>query len=277
MWQITLITILIVLFFAGTILFYFVKELKKSKASQFTADLIFRRYNKKIEKIKKIFSNDKLNAELDVCKLQIQEGNNLTEISIYNNISNIDKLEDNNVLLNEIKKEFKSRGMVQSRVNLLKKPVILEDLSSFKCSAKHPKHRAILEFKENLKTIELQEKFKKVLSATECYSFGNVYMFLPSKVLKLDLENIFAVEYINYEKFGIRVWLFKEDEVDFDGSYDLADTEYSLPADVNLKAKVKCKTYVLSFTFNDITYDITQSEVLKSRQEKMDKLCKQKF
>ncbi len=278
----TVATILIVVFFVAIICWAYFKDYKKRNLSNYTANIVFEKYNKKIDKVIELFNNERLTKELNGCKMTIEKLDKPNENLIFQNIKTIDNLEDNFELISNIQKEFKHRGIVQDRVTLLKKPLTIYDLSDYECKAKNPKHKAILQFENGLKKVALEEKFTKILSASPCYSFGNIFMFLPNNILKIDLENIFACEIIDYDKIGIKVWQSGEEWIDFDGSYDLNETEHKFPEgadeeNIEIKELVLQKNYVLSFTYGVMTYDITRKEVITKKQEELQKLTMRKF
>lgn len=278
----TVITILIILFFVVIIGFAFYRDYNKKHLSNYTANIIFDKYNKKIDKIISLFNNERLTEKLNEARMNIIKDEKPNESLIFENIKMTDNLEDNFSLLSNIQKEFKHRGVVQDRITLLKKPIVIHDLSEYKCKVKHPKHKAIMAFEDKLKEVKLDEKFTQILSASPCYQFGNIYMFLPNNLLKIDLDNIFACEIIDYDKIGIRVWEKDEEWIDFDGTYDLNETEHKFPegADENnpeIKELVLQKNYVLSFTINEMTYDLIKGFVLTKEQAEMHKLTMRKF
>ncbi len=277
----TILTIFIVVFFLAILAWFVYKDYKTKGFVKYTTNIIFKNYNKKIEKVKSLFKNEKLNKILDECKLNI-DTETANEQLIFENIKMIDNLEDNYELLKRVQKEFKHKGHVEDKINLLKRPIKIYDLSKFVCPPKHPKYRAIAEFKQHLHEVYIDDDFKKILSATPCYQFGEVFMFLPKNLLMIDKENIFASEIVEYDKINIKVWLKDEEWVDFDGTYNLEETEHHLPEnadknDLNIKEQVKQKNYVLSLSYNNMTYDVLQSEVSLKRQEEMDKLTTKRF
>ena len=275
----TVLTIFIVVFFVAVIAIFYYRDKKNKGFSKYITGLIFQKYNKKIDKISKEVGNSEFSKLLGESKLEIVESENFNENLIFENIKTIDALEDNYELLKEL--NVKHIVESQSLVNLLKKHLKLYDLSSFSAQSKSAKCEAIFAFEEKLRRVALGENEKKALSSTPCFKFDYVYMFLNRCALKIDTENIFAVEVVDYKDIGISVKLFDEGFVDFDGTYDLNDTKHEFPKDeeesLDVKEKVWQKRYVLSFTHKGMTYDVIKEVVLLSEQKVFDKLTTRRF
>ena len=272
---ITIFTIFLVAIFVGLIIFAFIKE--KKSMSKYTTNLIFKNYNKKLDKVSNLFKNKKLDKLLTECRLNIVEKENLSENMIFDNIKTIDKLEDNWALLKNIQKEFAHRGSVEDRISLLKKPLEIVNVEKYVAFPSNIKHKALLMFNEKFNEIKLDNDTKKILSGTPCYKFGDVFMFLEKKILKIDMENVFAVEFLEYENIKIKVSKSGEEWVDFDGTYDLEETVHKFPDGVDkddpyIKEQVLQKKYVLSFTNGSMIYDVEHKEVITELQEKYEKL-----
>lgn len=272
---ITLFTILLVAIFLALIIIAFFKE--KKNLSKYTSNLIFKKYNQKLDKISSLFKNEKLDKILDECRFKVIESEKLNDEKIFDNIKTIDKLEDNWALLKNIQKEFAHRGSVEDKISLLKKPLEITDMKNYTSEPKDVKHKALMFFNEKFNEVKLDKEVTTILSGNPCYKFGDVFMFLGSKVLKIDLENVFAVEILDYKDFNIKVWKKGEEWVDFDGTYDIEETEHKFPEDADkddpyLKELVLQKTYVLSFTNGSMIYDVEHKEVISSLQDKYEKL-----
>ena len=275
----TVLTIFIVVFFVAVIAIFYYRDKKNKGFSKYITGLIFQKYNKKIDKISKEVGNSEFSKLLGESKLEIVESENFNENLIFENIKTIDALEDNFELLKEL--NVKHIVESQSLVNLLKKHLKLYDLSSFSAQSKSAKREAIFAFEEKLRRVALGENEKKVLSSTPCFKFDYVYMFLNRCALKIDTENIFAVEVVDYKDIGIIVKLFDEGFIDFDGTYDLNDTKHEFPKgeeeSLDVKEKVWQKRYVLSFTHKGMTYDVIKEVALLSEQKEFDKLTTRRF
>lgn len=272
---ITLFTILLVAIFLALIIIAFFKE--KKNLSKYTSNLIFKKYNQKLDKISSLFKNEKLDKILDECRFKVIESEKLNDEKIFDNIKTIDKLEDNWALLKNIQKEFAHRGSVEDKISLLKKPLEITDMKNYTSEPKDVKHKALMFFNEKFNEVKLDKEVTTILSGNPCYKFGDVFMFLGSKVLKIDLENVFAVEILDYKDFNIKVWKKGEEWVDFDGTYDIEETEHKFPEgadkdDPYVKELVLQKTYVLSFTNGSMIYDVEHKEVISSLQDKYEKL-----
>ena len=279
---ITILTLAIILFFVVIFFFFVKKDYNKRDVSKNMTNFVFVKYEQKLDKIDKLFQNEKLSKILDECKLEIDDETEKKEEFLYENIKTVDAIEDNMALLKRVKKEFSHRGEVQDKINLLKKNLKIYNLQDYVVKPKNPKWKAISEFSDKLKFVELIPELKKILSATPCYYLGYNFMFLSKHILKIDLENVFSVEYIDYKDVGVKVWLKDEEEIEFDGTYDLSETEYNYPegkdaSNPMVKALVYRKNYVLSISYKDMTYDFIQGEVLLNRQKEMDKLIQRKF
>ena len=272
---ITLFTILLVAIFLALIIIAFFKE--KKNLSKYTSNLIFKKYNQKLDKISSLFKNEKLDKILDECRFKVIESEKLNDEKIFDNIKTIDKLEDNWALLKNIQKEFAHRGSVEDKISLLKKPLEITDMKNYTSEPKDVKHKALMFFNEKFNEVKLDKEVTTILSGNPCYKFGDVFMFLGSKVLKIDLENVFAVEILDYKDFNIKVWKKGEEWVDFDGTYDIEETKHKFPEgadkdDPYVKELVLQKTYVLSFTNGSMIYDVEHKEVISSLQDKYEKL-----
>lgn len=272
---ITLFTILLVAIFLALIIIAFFKE--KKNLSKYTSNLIFKKYNQKLDKISSLFKNEKLDKILDECRFKVKESEKLNDEKIFDNIKTIDNLEDNWALLKNIQKEFAHRGSVEDKISLLKKPLEITDMKNYTSEPKDVKHKALMFFNEKFNEVKLDKEVTTILSGNPCYKFGDVFMFLGSKVLKIDLENVFAVEILDYKDFNIKIWKKGEEWVDFDGTYDIEETEHKFPEgadkdDPYIKEMVLQKTYVLSFTNGSMIYDVEHKEVISSLQDKYEKL-----
>ena len=272
---ITLFTILLVAIFLALIIIAFFKE--KKNLSKYTSNLIFKKYNQKLDKISSLFKNEKLDKILDECRFKVKESEKLNDEKIFDNIKTIDNLEDNWALLKNIQKEFAHRGSVEDKISLLKKPLEITDMKNYVSEPKDVKHKALMFFNEKFNEVKLDKEVTTILSGNPCYKFGDVFMFLGSKVLKIDLENVFAVEILDYKDFNIKVWKKGEEWADFDGTYDIEETEHKFPEgadkdDPYVKELVLQKTYVLSFTNGSMIYDVEHKEVISSLQDKYEKL-----
>lgn len=272
---ITLFTILLVAIFLALIIIAFFKE--KKNLSKYTSNLIFKKYNQKLDKISSLFKNEKLDKILDECRFKVIESEKLNDEKIFDNIKTIDKLEDNWALLKNIQKEFAHRGSVEDKISLLKKPLEITDMKNYTSEPKDVKHKALMFFNEKFNEVKLDKEVTTILSGNPCYKFGDVFMFLGSKVLKIDLENVFAVEILDYKDFNIKIWKKGEEWVDFDGTYDIEETKHKFPEgadkdDPYVKELVLQKTYVLSFTNGSMIYDVEHKEVISSLQDKYEKL-----
>ena len=272
---ITLFTILLVAIFLALIIIAFFKE--KKNLSKYTSNLIFKKYNQKLDKISSLFKNEKLDKILDECRFKVKESEKLNDEKIFDNIKTIDNLEDNWALLKNIQKEFAHRGSVEDKISLLKKPLEITDMKNYVSEPKDVKHKALMFFNEKFNEVKLDKEVTTILSGNPCYKFGDVFMFLGSKVLKIDLENVFAVEILDYKDFNIKVWKKGEEWADFDGTYDIEETEHKFPEgadkdDPYVKELVLQKTYVLSFANGSMIYDVEHKEVISSLQDKYEKL-----
>ena len=274
---VTILTIIIVLFFVAVIAVFYYRDRKNKGVSKYISKLIFDKYNARIDKIIKAVGSEELEKILNESKLQIEEKDKPNESLIFENIRSIDAVEDNFELL----KKVDTNHIAQSKdtLNLLKKHIKIFDLSEFEAKPHNAKCQALKKFEEKLRKVELEADYKKVLSATSCYKFNYVFMFLGKCALKIDLDNIFAVEMVDYKNIGIRVWLSDEGWTDFDGTYDLNETKHEFPksedeTDLDIKEQVWQKTYVLSFTYKEMTYDVIKSVVLLKEQQEFDKLTK---
>ena len=272
-----ILTIIIVLFFVAVIAVFYYRDRKNKGVSKYISKLIFDKYNARIDKIIKAVGSEELEKILNESKLQIEEKDKPNESLIFENIRSIDAVEDNFELL----KKVDTNHIAQSKdtLNLLKKHIKIFDLSEFEAKPHNAKCQALKKFEEKLRKVELEADYKKVLSATSCYKFNYVFMFLGKCALKIDLDNIFAVEMVDYKNIGIRVWLSDEGWTDFDGTYDLNETKHEFPksedeTDLDIKEQVWQKTYVLSFTYKEMTYDVIKSVVLLKEQQEFDKLTK---
>lgn len=277
---VTVLTIIIVLFFVAVIAVFYYRDRKNKGVSKYISKLIFDKYNARIDKIIKAVGSEELEKILNESKLQIEKKDKPNESLIFENIRSIDAVEDNFELL----KRVDTNHIAQSKdtLNLLKKHIKIFDLSEFEAEPHNAKCQALKKFEEKLRKVELEADYKKVLSATPCYKFNYVFMFLNRCALKIDLDNIFAVEMVDYKNIGIRVWLSNEGWTDFDGTYDLNETKHEFPksedeTDLDIKEQVWQKTYVLSFTYKEMTYDVIKSVVLLSEQQEFDKLTTKKF
>ncbi len=275
-----ILTIIIVLFFVAVIAVFYYRDRKNKGVSKYISKLIFDKYNARIDKIIKAVGSEELEKILNESKLQIEEKDKLNESLIFENIRSIDAVEDNFELL----KKVDTNHIAQSKntLNLLKKHIKIFDLSEFTAKPHNAKCQALKKFEEKLRKVELEADYKKVLSATPCYKFNYVFMFLGKCALKIDLDNIFAVEMVDYKNIGIRVWLSDEGWTDFDGTYDLNETKHEFPKsqdenDLDIKEQVWQKNYVLSFTYKEMRYDVTKSVVLLKDQQEFDKLTTKKF
>ena len=272
---ITLFTILLVAIFLALIIIAFFKE--KKNLSKYTSNLIFKKYNQRLDKISSLFKNEKLDKLLDECRFKVKESEKLNDEKIFDNIKTIDNLEDNWALLKNIQKEFAHRGSVEDKISLLKKPLEITDMKNYVSEPKDVKHKALMFFNEKFNEVKLDKEVTTILSGNPCYKFGVVFIFLGSKVLKIDLENVFAVEILDYKDFNIKVWKKGEEWVDFDGTYDIEETEHKFPEgadkdDSYVKELVLQKIYVLSFTNGSMIYDVEHKEVISSLQDKYEKL-----
>lgn len=272
-----ILTIIIVLFFVAVIAVFYYRDRKNKGVSKYISKLIFDKYNARIDKIIKAVGSEELEKILNESKLQIEKKDKPNESLIFENIRSIDAVEDNFELL----KKVDTNHIVQSKdtLNLLKKHIKIFDLSEFEAKPHNAKCQALKKFEEKLRKVELEDDYKKVLSATPCYKFNYVFMFLGKCALKIDLDNIFAVEMVDYKNIGIRVWLSDEGWTDFDGTYDLNETKHEFPKsedenDLDIKEQVWQKTYVLSFTYKEMTYDVIKSVALLKEQQEYDKLTK---
>ncbi|HIT61889.1 MAG TPA: hypothetical protein IAC38_00370 [Candidatus Caccovivens faecavium] len=275
-----ILTIIIVLFFVAVIAVFYYRDRKNKGVSKYISKLIFDKYNARIDKIIKAVGSEELEKILNESKLQIEEKDKLNESLIFENIRSIDAVEDNFELL----KKVDTNHIAQSKdtLNLLKKHIKIFDLSEFEAKPHNAKCQALKKFEEKLRKVELEADYKKVLSATPCYKFNYVFMFLGKCALKIDLDNIFAVEMVDYKNIGIRVWLSDEGWTDFDGTYDLNETKHEFPKsqdenDLDIKEQVWQKNYVLSFTYKEMRYDVTKSVALLKDQQEFDKLTTKKF
>ena len=248
--------------------------------SKYISKLIFEKYNAKIDKIIKEVGNEEFEKILNESKLQIEEKDKPSENLIFENIRSIDAVEDNFELLKKVNTKEITRS--KEIINLLKKHIKIFDLSEFEVKPHNAKCQALKKFEEKLRKVPLESDYKKVLSATPCYKFNYIFMLLGKCALKIDLDNIFAVEMVDYKNIGIKVWKSDEGWTDFDGTYDLNETKHEFPksedeTDLDIKEQVWQKTYVLSFTYKEMTYDVIKSVVLLSEQQEFDKLTTKKF
>ncbi len=275
-----ILTIIVVLFFVAVIAVFYYRDRKNKGVSKYISKLIFDKYNARIDKIIKAVGSEELEKILNESKLQIEGKDKTNESLIFENIRSIDAVEDNFELL----KKVDTNHIAQSKdtLNLLKKHIKIFDLSEFEAKPHNAKCQVLKKFEEKLRNVELEADYKKVLSATPCYKFNYVFMFLGKCALKIDLDNIFAVEMVDYKNIGIRVWLSDEGWTDFDGTYDLNETKHEFPKsqdenDLDIKEQVWQKNYVLSFTYKEMRYDVTKSVVLLKDQQEFDKLTTKKF
>lgn len=275
-----ILTIIVVLFFVAVIAVFYYRDRKNKGVSKYISKLIFDKYNARIDKIIKAVGSEELEKILNESKLQIEGKDKTNESLIFENIRSIDAVEDNFELL----KKVDTNHIAQSKdtLNLLKKHIKIFDLSEFEAKPHNAKCQVLKKFEEKLRKVELEADYKKVLSATPCYKFNYVFMFLGKCALKIDLDNIFAVEMVDYKNIGIRVWLSDEGWTDFDGTYDLNETKHEFPKsqdenDLDIKEQVWQKNYVLSFTYKEMRYDVTKSVVLLKDQQEFDKLTTKKF
>ena len=274
---VTIFTIVLVAIFVVIIIIAFFKE--KKSLSKYTTNLIFKNYNKKLDKISKLFNNERLDNILNSCRCEVVQKEKLNEDMLMENIKTIDKLEDNWGLLKKIQSEFAHRGMVEDKISLLKKNIEIVDMKDFVAEPVDIKHKALMFFNEKFNEVKLSDGVKTILSGTPCYKFGDVFMFLGKRVLKIDLENVFAVEILDYSFFDIKVWKKNEEWIDFDGTYDIEETEHKFPENTDrddpyVKEQVLQKNYVLSLTNGSMVYDVEHKEVNKELQKKYDKLTK---
>ena len=274
---VTVLTIIIVLFFVAVIAVFYYRDRKNKGVSKYISKLIFDRYNAKIDKIIKAVGSEEFEKILSESKLQIEKKEKPNENLIFENIHSIDAVEDNFELLKRV--DTNHIGQSKDTLNLLKKHIKIFDLSEFEAKPYNAKCQALKKFEEKLRKVELEADYKKVLSNTPCYKFNYVFMFLGKCALKIDLDNIFAVEMVDYKNIGVRVWLSDECWTDFDGTYDLNETKHEFPKsedenDLDIKEQVWQKNYVLSFTYKEMTYDVMKSVVLLKEQQEYDKLTK---
>lgn len=277
---VTVLTIVIVLFFVAVIAVFYYRDRKNKGVSKYISKLIFDKYNARIDKIIKAVGSEELEKILNESKLQIEEKEKSNENLIFENIRSIDAVEDNFELLKKV--DTNHIGQSKDTLNLLKKHIKIFDLSEYEAKPHNAKCQALKKFEEKLRKVELEVDYKKVLSATPCYKFNYVFMFLGKCALKIDLDNIFAVEMVDYKNIGVKVWLSDEGWTDFDGTYDLNETKHEFPKsedenDLDIKEQVWQKNYVLSFTYKEMTYDVTKSVVLLKEQQEFDKLTTKKF
>lgn len=277
---VTVLTIIIVLFFVAVIAVFYYRDRKNKGVSKYISKLIFDKYNARIDKIIKAGGSEELEKILNESKLQIEKKDKPNESLIFENIHSIDAVEDNFELLKKV--DTNHIGQSKYALNLLKKHIKIFDLSEFEAKPHNAKCQALKKFEEKLRKVELEADYKKVLSATPCYKFNYVFMFLNRCVLKIDLDNIFAVEMVDYKNIGVKVWLSDEGWTDFDGTYDLSETKHEFPKsedenDLDIKEQVWQKNYVLSFTYKEMTYDVMKSVVLLKEQQEYDKLTTKKF
>ena len=277
---VTVLTIIIVLFFVAVIAVFYYRDRKNKGVSKYISKLIFDKYNAKIDKIIKAVGSEELEKILNESKLQIEKKEKPSESLIFENIRSIDAVEDNFELLKKV--DVNHIAQSKDALNLLKKHIKIFDLSEFEAKPHNAKCQALKKFEEKLRKVELEEDYKKVLSATPCYKFNYVFMFLGKCALKIDLDNIFAVEMVDYKNIGVKVWLSDECWTDFDGTYDLNETKHEFPKsedenDLDIKEQVWQKNYVLSFTYKEMTYDVMKSVVLLKEQQEFDKLTTKKF
>ena len=274
---VTVLTIIIVLFFVAVIAVFYYRDRKNKGVSKYISKLIFDKYNAKIDKIIKAVGSEEFEKILSESKLQIEKKEKPNENLIFENIHSIDAVEDNVELLKRV--DTNHIGQSKDALNLLKKHIKIFDLSEFEAKPHNAKCQALKKFEEKLRKVELEADYKKVLSNTPCYKFNYVFMFLGKCALKIDLDNIFAVEMVDYKNIGVKVWLSDECWTDFDGTYDLNETKHEFPKsedenDLNIKERVWQKNYVLSFTYKEMTYDVMKSVVLLKEQQEYDKLTK---
>ena len=272
-----ILTIIIVLFFVAVIAVFYYRDRKNKGVSKYISKLIFDKYNARIDKIIKAVGSEELEKILNESKLQIKEKDKLNESLIFENIRSIDAVEDNFELLKKV--DTNHIGQSKDTLNLLKKHIKIFDLSEFTAKTHGAKCQALKKFEEKLRKVDIEADYKKVLSATPCFKFNYIFMFLGKCALKIDLDNIFAVEMVDYKNIGIKVWLSDEGWTDFDGTYDLNETKHEFPKsqdenDLDIKEQVWQKNYVLSFTYKEMRYDVTKSVVLLSEQQEFDKLTK---
>ena len=272
-----ILTIIIVLFFVAVIAVFYYRDRKNKGVSKYISKLIFDKYNARIDKIIKAVGSEELEKILNESKLQIKEKDKLNESLIFENIRSIDAVEDNFELLKNV--DTNHIGQSKDTLNLLKKHIKIFDLSEFTAKTHGAKCQALKKFEEKLRKVDIEADYKKVLSATPCFKFNYIFMFLGKCALKIDLDNIFAVEMVDYKNIGIKVWLSDEGWTDFDGTYDLNETRHEFPKsedenDLDIKEQVWQKNYVLSFTYKEMRYDVTKSVVLLSEQQEFDKLTK---
>ena len=277
---VTILTIIIVLFFVAVIAVFYYRDRKNKGVSKYISKLIFDKYNAKVDKIIKAVGSEELEKILNESKLQIEEKDKPSESLIFENIRSIDAVEDNFELLKKV--DTNHIGQSKDTLNLLKKHIKIFDLSEFEAKPHNAKCQALKKFEEKLRKVELEADYKKVLSATPCYKFNYIFMFLGKCALKIDLDNIFAVEMVDYKDIGIKVWKSDEGWTDFDGTYDLNETKHEFPKsedenDLDIKEQVWQKNYVLSFTYKEMTYDVSKSVVLLKEQQEYDKLTTKKF
>ena len=97
---VTIFTIVLVAIFVVIIIIAFFKE--KKSLSKYTTNLIFKNYNKKLDKISKLFNNERLDNILNSCRCEVVQKEKLNEDMLMENIKTIDKLEDNWGLLKKI-------------------------------------------------------------------------------------------------------------------------------------------------------------------------------
>ncbi len=274
---VTVLTIIIVLFFVAVIAVFYYRDRKNKGVSKYISKLIFDKYNAKIDKIIKAVGSEELEKILNESKLQIEKKEKPNENLIFENIHSIDAVEDNVELLKRV--DTNHIGQSKDALNLLKKHIKIFDLSEFEVKPHNAKCQALKKFEEKLRKVELEADYKKVLSNTPCYKFNYVFMFLGKCALKIDLDNIFAVEMVDYKNIGVKVWMSDEGWTDFDGTYDLSETKHEFPKsedenDLDIKEQVWQKNYVLSFTYKEMTYDVMKSVVLLKEQQEYDKLTK---
>ena len=274
---VTVLTIIIVLFFVAVIAVFYYRDRKNKGVSKYISKLIFDKYNAKIDKIIKAVGSEEFEKILSESKLQIEKKEKPNENLIFENIHSIDAVEDNFELLKKV--DTNHIGQSKDALNLLKKHIKIFDLSEFEAKPHNAKCQALKKFEEKLRKVELEADYKKVLSATPCYKFNYVFMFLGKCALKIDLDNIFAVEMVDYKNIGVKVWLSDEGWTDFDGTCDLNETKHEFPKgedenDLNIKEQVWQKNYVLSFTYKEMTYDVIKSVVLLKDQQEFEKMTK---
>ena len=277
---VTILTIIIVLFFVAVIAVFYYRDRKNKGVSKYISKLIFDKYNDKVDKIIKAVGSEELEKILNESKLQIEEKDKPSESLIFENIRAIDAVEDNFELLKKV--DVNHIAQSKDALSLLKRYIKIFDLSEFEAKPHNAKCQALKKFEEKLRKVPLESDYKKVLSATPCYKFNYIFMFLGKCALKIDLDNIFAVEMVDYKDIGIKVWKSDEGWTDFDGTYDLNETKHEFPKsedenDLDIKEQVWQKNYVLSFTYKEMTYDISKSVVLLKEQQEYDKLTTKKF